>query len=72
VNSAESEAILDAEYSGAAAPDTVIDFASCADTKTNFGGPSLGAAKAAPPFCERKNLPWSLSEGRLCSNLRES
>ena len=34
----DSEAILDAEYSSAAAPDAAIVLASCADTKTTFGG----------------------------------
>ena len=34
----DGEAILDAEYSSAAAPDAAIVLASCADTKTTFGG----------------------------------
>lgn len=37
VNGDESEAALDAEWSGAAAPDTAIELASCADTLV-FGG----------------------------------
>jgi subtilase family serine protease len=38
VNGDSGEAIIDAEYSSAAAPDAAIDLASCADTTTNFGG----------------------------------
>ena len=34
----DSEAILDAEYSSAAAPDAAIVLASCKDTNTTFGG----------------------------------
>lgn len=34
----DGEAILDAEYSSAAAPDAAIVLASCADTQTTFGG----------------------------------
>jgi subtilase family serine protease len=34
----DGEAILDAEYSSAAAPNAAIVLASCADTKTTFGG----------------------------------
>ena len=34
----DAEAILDAEYASAAAPDAAIVLASCADTKTTFGG----------------------------------
>lgn len=34
----DGEAILDAEYASAAAPDAAIVLASCADTKTTFGG----------------------------------
>ncbi len=34
----DAEAILDAEYSSAAAPDAAIQLASCADTQTTFGG----------------------------------
>ena len=34
----DSEATLDAEYASAAAPDAAIVLASCADTKTTFGG----------------------------------
>jgi subtilase family serine protease len=37
MNSAESEAALDAEWAGAVAPDTSVELASCADTLTNFG-----------------------------------
>jgi hypothetical protein len=38
VNSDESEAALDAEWAGAAAPDAAIQLAACADTITVFGG----------------------------------
>ncbi|MGB6934664.1 MAG: protease pro-enzyme activation domain-containing protein [Acidobacteriaceae bacterium] len=34
----DAEATLDAEYASAAAPDAAIVLASCADTKTTFGG----------------------------------
>ena len=34
----DGEAILDAEYASAAAPDAAIVLASCADTQTTFGG----------------------------------
>ena len=38
VNAADGEAILDAEWSSAAAPSAAIVLASCADTSTTFGG----------------------------------
>ncbi len=38
VNSADGEAILDAEWASAAAPSAAIVLASCADTNTTFGG----------------------------------
>jgi subtilase family serine protease len=38
VNGDDGEAILDAEYSSAAAPSAKIEVASCADTSTTFGG----------------------------------
>ncbi len=34
----ESEVAIDAEWAGAVAPDAAIEVASCADTKTTFGG----------------------------------
>jgi subtilase family serine protease len=37
-NGDDGEAILDAEYSSAAAPSAAIEVASCADTSTTFGG----------------------------------
>jgi subtilase family serine protease len=37
-NGDDGEAILDAEYSSAAAPSATIEVASCADTSTTFGG----------------------------------
>ncbi len=38
VNGDDGEAILDAEYASAAAPNAAIVLASCANTKTTFGG----------------------------------
>ncbi|MGD0864295.1 MAG: S53 family peptidase [Rhizomicrobium sp.] len=38
INSDDGEAILDAEWSSAAAPNAAIKVASCADTDTTFGG----------------------------------
>ena len=38
VNSDDGEAILDAEWASAAAPSAAIELASCADTRTTFGG----------------------------------
>ncbi len=38
VNSRDGEAELDAEWASAAAPDATIEVASCADTRTTFGG----------------------------------
>jgi subtilase family serine protease len=38
VNGAEGEAILDAEWASAAAPNATIKLAACADTSTTFGG----------------------------------
>lgn len=38
VNGDDGEAILDAEYASAAAPNAAIELASCADTRTTFGG----------------------------------
>jgi subtilase family serine protease len=38
VNGDDGEAILDAEWSSAAAPNAAIELASCADTSTTFGG----------------------------------
>lgn len=38
VNAADGEAILDAEWASAAAPSAAIVLASCADTRTTFGG----------------------------------
>ncbi len=37
-NGVDSEAILDAEWASAAAPNAAIELASCADTTTTFGG----------------------------------
>ncbi len=38
VNADDGEAILDAEWASAAAPNAAIELASCADTRTTFGG----------------------------------
>jgi subtilase family serine protease len=38
VNGDEGEAALDVEWAGATAPDAAIELASCADTRTVFGG----------------------------------
>ncbi len=38
VNGDDGEAILDAEWASAAAPNAAIELASCADTNTTFGG----------------------------------
>ena len=38
MNADDSEAVLDAEWASAAAPSAAIELASCADTKTTFGG----------------------------------
>jgi subtilase family serine protease len=38
VNSADGEAILDAEWASAGAPSAAIELASCKDTSTTFGG----------------------------------
>ena len=38
VNADDGEAILDAEWASAAAPGATIELASCADTRTTFGG----------------------------------
>jgi subtilase family serine protease len=49
----DGEAILDAEYASAAAPSATIELASCADTRTTFGGllalENLLSASGTPP-----------------------
>jgi subtilase family serine protease len=49
----DGEAILDAEYASAAAPSAAIELASCADTRTTFGGllalENLLSASGTPP-----------------------
>jgi subtilase family serine protease len=49
----DGEAILDAEYASAAAPNAAIELASCADTSTTFGGlialQNLLNASSTPP-----------------------
>jgi len=65
-NSAEGEAILDAEWASAAAPNAAIELASCKDTSTNFGGlialENLVNSSSPPPIvsisygeCEAEN-----------------
>ncbi|HEY8010748.1 MAG TPA: S53 family peptidase [Rudaea sp.] len=53
INSADAEAILDAEWASAAAPGATIELAACADTNTTFGGliavQNLINGSAAPP-----------------------
>ena len=53
INSADVEAILDAEWASAAAPGATIELAACADTNTTFGGliavQNLINGSAAPP-----------------------
>jgi len=53
VNGWDSEAILDAEYASAAAPSATIEVASCASTRTTFGGllalEKLVDSKTPPP-----------------------
>ncbi|HEY6292416.1 MAG TPA: S53 family peptidase [Terriglobia bacterium] len=64
-NSDEGEAAVDAEWSGAVAPDAAIELASCADTKTTFAdliaGENLLNGTSPPPImsdsyggCERE------------------
>ncbi len=66
VNGDDVEAILDAEWSSAAAPDAAIEMATCSDTTTTFGGliaeQNLVNSKAPPQiismsylFCETAN-----------------
>lgn len=55
-NGDEVEAALDAEWSGAVAPDAAIVLASCADTATSFGGDI-----AAQNLLNSKNPPPILS-----------
>jgi len=66
VNGADGEAILDAEYASAAAPNAAIVLASCKDTETTFGGllamQSLVNENLPPPImsisygeCEAEN-----------------
>jgi subtilase family serine protease len=53
VNGDDGEAILDAEWASAAAPSAAIQVASCADTRTTFGGlialQNLLNASSTPP-----------------------
>jgi subtilase family serine protease len=66
VNSAQGEAILDAEWASAAAPGAAIELASCKDTSTTFGGllalENLVNSSTPPPIvsisygeCEAEN-----------------
>jgi subtilase family serine protease len=65
-NSDEFEAALDAEWSGAVAPDANIELASCADTATTFGGDM-----AAEDLINSKHPPQiiSYSYGECEANL---
>ncbi|MBE1161126.1 protease pro-enzyme activation domain-containing protein [Dyella acidiphila] len=62
VNGDESEAALDAEWAGAAAPDANIVFASCADSGSDFGAFQAGFGMAATAGQAPGNV-WSLSYG---------
>ena len=55
-NGAEGEAALDAEWSGAIAPDANVEMASCANTATNFG-----AFIAAQNLLDSKTPPAIMS-----------
>ena len=62
INGDESEAALDAEWAGAAAPDANIVFASCADNGSEFGAFLAGFSMAATAGQSPGNI-WSLSYG---------
>ena len=68
-NSDELEAAIDSEWSGAVAPDAAIEVASCASTKTTFGGliaaHNLLNSKSPPPII---SLSYSESETGLGSS----
>jgi len=68
-NSDEIEAALDAEWAGAVAPNATIELASCADTRTTFGGliaaQNLLNSKTPPPI-------MSVSYGECESQLGSS
>lgn len=66
-NGAEGEAALDAEWSGAIAPDANVELASCANTSTNFG-PFIAAQnlldqKTPPPIMSISYISCETSQG---------
>ncbi|RDS79664.1 hypothetical protein DWU98_16485 [Dyella monticola] len=63
INGDESEAALDAEWAGAAAPDANIVFASCADTSSDFGAFQAGFGMADSSATASPGNVWSLSYG---------
>ncbi|MBB6187587.1 protease pro-enzyme activation domain-containing protein [Rhodanobacter sp. MP7CTX1] len=67
INGDESEAALDAEWAGAAAPDANIVLASCADTSNDFGAFQAAIALEDSGTNGLPGLPpasiWSLSYG---------
>jgi subtilase family serine protease len=68
-NPDESEAALDAEWSGAVAPDAAIELTSCADTATTFGvliaAHNLLNSKSPPPII---SVSYQESEADLGSS----
>jgi len=66
-NGDDAEAILDAEWASAAAPNATIELASCANTTTNFGGfialENLLNASGSPPAIV--SISYGESESRL-------
>jgi subtilase family serine protease len=78
-NGAEGEAALDAEWSGAVAPDADVEVASCANTATAFGAfiaaQNLLDTNSPPPImslsyleCETDNGPGFANEGNAFVN----
>ncbi len=78
-NGAEGEAALDAEWSGAVAPNADVELASCANTATAFGAfiaaQNLLDTSSPPPIvslsyleCETDNGPGFVNEGNAFVN----
>jgi uncharacterized repeat protein (TIGR01451 family) len=67
VNGDQDEAILDAEWAGAAAPGAAIELAACADTATTFGGllalQNLVNASSPPPIVSISYAECELGNG---------
>jgi subtilase family serine protease len=67
INSAETEAALDAEWAGAVAADAAVELASCADTTTNFGGfiaaQNLLDSASPPPIMSLSYIGCEAEEG---------